>query len=167
MKGNIGLRDEIYLEDAYKMADWLDNEDITKYLTEGSEISKEIRRTIKYMTCPIVTHLFCTGGNFYMITLDSRTIGYLKLVTKGKGCEVVIVIGDTNMWNHGFGTKALNLAMYEAFINLRYEFITAKIMFENASSRHLFEKQGFDYKQKGESCHILEMDLSQYLKKAA
>lgn len=166
-KGNIELRDEIYLEDAYKIAEWLDNEKITEYLTEGSEISREIRNTVKYNTCPVITHLFCSGGNFYMILNNGRPIGDLKLIRKGSGCEVVIVIGDTAMWNRGYGTEALKLALSEAFFRLRYDSVTAKIMFGNDSSSHIFEKAGFAPFESGKTCSVLKLRMEEFLKAAA
>ena len=71
----IELDDEIFLNDAYLMADWLENEEITRYITEGQDISQELRSFLRYTTCPILTHMFCNGGNFYMIKLNGRSIG--------------------------------------------------------------------------------------------
>lgn len=165
--GIIELMDEIYLEDAYKIADWLENEEITQFLSEGKDISHEIRQALRYYTCPIVTHLFASNGNFYMIKLNGRSIGYLKLIPKPIGCEIVIVIGEKSMWNKGFGTKALNRALKEAFFEYRYEAVSAKIMFQNKASKHIFEKEGFNFLKKGNTCDILQIKLEEYLKKAA
>ncbi len=167
MDSTVTLDDEIFLEDAYKIADWLENDVVTRYISEGKGVGREIKRTIQYTTCPIVTHLFCNGGNFYMIKHNGRSVGYLKLVAKGDDCEIVLVIGDDGMWNRGIGTKALNLAAEEAFFRLRYEKIIAKIMEGNDSSRHIFEKAGYLYKKTSNEHHILEMDVMAFLKKAA
>lgn len=165
--GSITLRDEIYLNDAYKISDWLENEEITRFLSEGKDIGKEIRRTIMYTTCPVVTHLFCLNGNFYMIDLNDKSIGYLKLVPKGNGCEIVIVIGDSTMWNMGYGHKALKEALMEAFFKQRYESIVAKIMHGNNRSKRLFEKCGFEVSKITESLTNLELKISGFLKKVA
>ncbi len=163
----ITLEDEIFLEDAYKISDWLENDHVTKYISEGSGIGREIKKTIQYTTCPIVTHLFCNGGNFYMIKHNGRSVGYLKLIKKEADCEIVIVIGDDRMWNMGIGTKALKLAANEAFFNLRYEKMIAKIKEGNEGSKHIFEKTGFTVKEVRNSHHILEMEVMEFLKKAA
>lgn len=164
----IELDDEIYLNDAYSIAEWLDNEDITRYITEGREIGQEIRSALRYTTCPILTHLFCSNGNFYMIKHNGRSIGYLKLIDKGAGqAEIVVVIGDQNMWNKGFGTIAVQLALKECFFRLRYEYLLAKIMTGNEGSCHLFQKAGFRVVSQTERFSAYGMELSQYLAMAA
>lgn len=163
----VTLDEEIFLQDAYKISDWLDNENVTRFISEGPGVGKQIRDAIKYMTCPVVTHLFCTGGNFYIIKNNGRSVGYLKLVQKGNDCEIVIVIGDENIWNMGIGTKALKLAADEAFFKFRYDRMIAKIMDGNIGSEKIFNKIGFtktDYRNRHS---IYEMDVMTFLKKAA
>lgn len=164
----IELDDEIFLNDAYLMADWLDNEEITQYISEGHEISNEIRAALRYTTCPIVTHMFCSGGNFYLIKHNGRSIGYLKLVDKGNRlAEIVIVIGDKEMWNRGYGTRAVELALQECFFRLRYETLQANIMPGNEGSHHLFRKLGFTEETAKSGVARYLMKLEQYLKRAA
>lgn len=168
MQSVIELDDEIFLNDAYLMADWLDNEDITRYISEGHEISDQIRSFLKYTTCPIVTHMFCTGGNFYMVKHNGRSIGYLKLVDKGnRQAEIVVVIGDEDMWNRGFGTEAVRLALKECFFRLRYERLAAVIHHENEGSRHVFQKTGFTLSETLKASDRYLLELSAYLKQAA
>ena len=162
------LDDEIFLNDAYLMADWLEHEDITRFISEGPEISNKIRSFLQYTTCPIVTHMFCNGGNFYMVKQNGRSIGYLKLVDKGnRVAEIVVVIGDEAMWNKGFGTAAVKLAMQECFFRLRYERLSAVIRHGNEGSHHVFSKAGFtvDCTLNSSIRYVLELD--QYLKLAA
>ncbi len=164
----IELDDEIFLKDAYQIADWLENEEITRYISEGRDISQEIRASLRYTTCPIVTHLFCNGGNFYLIKHNGRSIGYLKLVDKGAGqAEIVVVIGDSDMWNQGFGTKAVRLALGECFLRLRYETLVAKIMPGNDGSHHVFQKVGFERQAIAGKTAVYRLKLDQYLKLAA
>lgn len=164
----IELDDEIFLNDAYLMADWLEQEEITRYITEGQDISREIRSFLRYTTCPILTHMFCNGGNFYMIKHNGRSIGYLKLVDKGnRQAEIVIVIGDPHMWNKGFGTRAVRLALHECFLTLRYEELTARILPGNEGSHHVFQKLGFIRGRSSTLTALYTMDLDHYLRLAA
>lgn len=168
MKSVIELDDEIFLNDAYLMADWLENEEITRYISEGSEISNEIRSSLRYTTCPIVTHMFCSGGNFYMVKHNGRSIGYLKLVNKGSGtAEIVVVIGDEDMWNKGYGTEAVRLALEECFFRLRYERLTAVIRNGNEGSHHVFRKAGFVRERNLTASVRYLLELDQYLKLVA
>lgn len=164
----IELDDEIFLNDAYSIADWLDNDEITRYISEGSEISQEIRAALRYTTCPIVTHLFCSNGNFYMVKHNGRSIGYLKLINKDNGqAELVVVIGDPMMWNKGFGTRAVELALKECFFRLRYRRLIAKIMTGNEGSHHVFRKAGFILTAQTERICAYSMELDHYLALAA
>lgn len=165
--GHITLREEVFLKDAYEIADWLENEEVTRYLTEGNETSREIRRSLMYTSCPVVTHMFCSSGKFFIIDMNGKAIGYSRLIPKSTGYEVVIVIGNQNMWNKGYGQKVLNEIMKEAFFNLRSEMIIAKIKHGNEHSRHLFEKFGFSVVHKSESCSVLNMRIEEFMKKAA
>ncbi|PKK40463.1 hypothetical protein ABB02_00247 [Clostridiaceae bacterium JG1575] len=164
----IELDDEIFLKDAYLMAEWLEQERITRFISEGEDISDKIRKSLRYTSCPIVTHLFCNGGNFYMIKHNGRSIGYLKLVDKGnRKAEIVVVIGDRAMWNKGFGTEAVRLAMNECFFRLRYESLMAKIMVGNEGSHHVFQKVGFHYDGEIRGLSIYSMKLDSFLALAA
>ena len=165
--GQIALREEVFLNDAFEMADWLDNEAVTKYLSEGSETARAIRQKFLYKSSPIVTHIFNMGGKFYIIDLNGKAIGYSKLVPKENGCEIVVVIGNEKMWNKGYGRKVLDKVMQEAFFTYRYETVTAKIMNGNDHSLHLFEKFGFTYEKTLNTCLLLKMNVEDYLKKAA
>ena len=168
MQSVIELDDEIFLNDAYLMADWLDNEEITRYITEGHDISDKIRSFLKYTTCPIVTHMFCNGGNFYMVKHNGRSIGYLKLIDKGnRQAEIVVVIGDEAMWNRGFGTQAVKLALQECFFRLRYDSLTAVIRQGNEGSHHVFHKVGFQLERTQGASLRYVLELDQYLKLAA
>ena len=46
MDSTVTLDDEIFLEDAYKIADWLENDVVTRYISEGKGVGREIKRTI-------------------------------------------------------------------------------------------------------------------------
>ncbi len=81
--------------------------------------------------------------------------------------EIVVVIGDSGMWNQGFGTKAVRLALGECFLRLRYETLVAKIMPGNDGSHHVFQKVGFERQAIAGKTAVYRLKLDQYLKLAA
>lgn len=163
----ITLRQDIFSEDALKIADWLDDQEIIEHLNEHGATSDHIRKLVKNSTLPIYNQVFNQRGTFYLICLDGESIGYVKFIPKKSGHEIVITIGDKDLWGKGYGTRALKKALNEAFFSLRYEKIDAKIKAGNRRSLCLFEHIGFGGIRVHENLHHLSMDIDTYLKRAA
>lgn len=163
----ITLRQDIFSKDALKIADWLDNQEIIEYLNEHDASSKHIRALVKNSTLPIFNQVFNQRGTFYLICLNDESIGYVKFIPKNSGHEIVITIGDKELWGKGYGRRALKKALNEAFFSLRYKKIDAKIKTLNRRSLCLFEHIGFDGTRVHEGLHHFSMDIDTYLKKAA
>ena len=163
----ITLRQDIFIDDALKIADWLDDHEIIEHLNEHGEASNHIRALVKKSTLPIFNQIFNQRGTFYLICLDGESIGYEKFIPKKAGHEIVITIGDKELWGKGYGRRALKKALNEAFFSLRYKKINAKIKARNLRSLCLFEHIGFDEARVHEDLYHLSMDFDTYLKKAA
>lgn len=145
MKGfKVQLRQEIYKEDAWKIIDWLEDEEIIRYLNENQNVSKSIKQVIERVNMPILTHLFNQDGSFFIVTSNKEEpVGFLRLVPKMRGAEMVIVIGDKEKWGQGLGANAILQGMKYAFFNWRVDEIVAKINFKNQRSIRVFDKVGF------------------------
>jgi len=159
----ISLRQDIFTEDALKIADWLEDEDILVYLNEEKNISKSIRSLVKMSNMPIYNQIFNTKGNFYLIYLKEVPIGFVKFIPKKDSHEIVITIGEKKLWGNGYGKKAL----CEAFLSNRYSRINAKIKTLNSRSLAMFEHLGFDMQLERNDTVHLSMDFTTFLKKAA
>ncbi len=163
----ISLRKDIYQTDALKIASWLEDEEITSFLNEKENISHSIRRLVDTSQMPVYNQVFNQKGLFFLICLEEESIGYVKFISKGQAHEIVIAIGEKDLWGQGYGKKALQKALSEAFFTLRLEQITAKIKLMNERSLTLFTHLGFDKeKVKDEMLH-LKMDFKTFIKKAA
>lgn len=139
----IQLRQEIFATDAYKIADWLEDKEVSKYLNEHQNVSKSIREVLQRISMPILTHLFNQNGSFFVILDDHQPIGFLRLIPKGKLAEMVIVIGDKEKWGLGFGKNAIIQGLSHAFCSWRVDRVIAKINFKNERSIRVFSKVGF------------------------
>lgn len=141
---NIHLRQEIFKSDAWKIIDWLEDHEVSKYLNERQNVCRGIRQVISNINMPILTHLFNQNGSFFIVTTkEKESIGFLRLVPKKEGAEMVVVIGDREKWGRGFGTNAISEGLKHAFFNWRVDEVIAKIHFNNERSRRVFKKVGF------------------------
>lgn len=163
----ITLRQDIYENDALKIASWLDDGEITSFLNEEENISKRIRRLVDTSRMPVYNQVFNQKGLFYLICLQDDPIGYVKFISQAKGHEIVITIGEKTLWGQGYGKIALTKALSEAFFAQRFQKITAKIKLMNERSLSLFTHLGFDEVKSQEEILHLKMDLDTFLKKAA
>lgn len=163
----ITLRQDISLDDALCIADWLEDEDVLRYLNEDLGISHSIRNLVLTTRMPLYNQTFNNRGPFYLICHDNAPIGYVKFIQKSGFHEIVITIGDKSLWGKGFGKRALNLALQEAFFTHRFNTVNAKIKTENHRSVNLFEHVGFlPLDPYADNLHFT-MSMTTYLKKAA
>ncbi len=141
---SVNLRREVFEEDAWKIIDWLKDEEVKQYLNERQNVCKSIEQVIYRINMPILTHLFNQNGSFFMITtVKKETVGFLRLVPKENGAEMVIVIGDKENWGKGLGTNAIFEGLKHAFFEWRVDEVIAKINFENERSKRAFKRVGF------------------------
>lgn len=139
----IQLRREVFEADAWKIAGWMEDHEIVKYLNEGQNVAKSIKQAIQRVNLPILTHLFNQNGSFFVITEAKQPIGFLRLVPKGKSAEIVVVIGDKERWGRGLGTSAILKGLKHAFFEWRMDEVIAKINIKNERSRKVFRNIGF------------------------
>lgn len=72
-----------------------------------------------------------------------ETIVFLRLIPKNDGVEIVIAVGEKELWGKGIGHKAVLEALKKAFFDMRTEKVVAKIKKTNKRSRNLFKGIGF------------------------
>ncbi|NFG61153.1 GNAT family protein [Clostridium sp. CMCC3677] len=142
---DINLQHEVYREDVFDIAKWLKDEEVSKFLNEKDGITNSLDNLAKNSTLPVMTQYFNNNGPFYMIEHKNKSIGYLKIVTKGNNnsAEIVVAIGDKKKWGQGIGTIAVKKALSEAFLKYRVKKVVAKIHKENYRSSKVFKKVGF------------------------
>lgn len=85
----VSLCPEITRADALTLMDWLDDESVTRHLSDSREVSRLIEQVIGRVQLPILTHLFNQGGRFFMVC-DRRDVpvGFVRLVKRGPDCEI-------------------------------------------------------------------------------
>ena len=133
---SVFLRADIQREDGRRLAGWMGNQNVTRYLNEKSGVSEEICSLLERAPEGMLSYHFNRHGRFFLIC-DSggRSIGFIKLAPCSEtGCEVVYAIGEELLWGRGYGRRALDLALQKAFFELRRETVEARIRRENTRS---------------------------------
>ena len=137
------LSPEVYRSDAEKIADWLSDEEIVSYLNEDNNARESLINIINRVNMPILTHLFNNNCRFFTIKNVYGTIGFLRLVPKGETVEIVLAVGEKELWGRGIGHNAVIEALKTAFFEMRTEKVVAKIKQTNKRSQNLFKGIGF------------------------
>ena len=140
----ISLSPEITRANALTLMDWLEDEDVTRYLSDSRHVSRFIEQVIGRVRLPILTHLFNQGGRFFMAyDRDDVPVGFVRLVKTGTDCEMVLVIGNRDNWGRKLGASAIREGMKLAFFDMRAEKLIAKIHPDNTRSLKTFLHSGF------------------------
>ena len=161
----ISLCPEITRADAFNLMDWLEDEHVTRYLSDSRHVSRFTEQVVGRVQLPILTHLFNQGGRFFMAyDRDDVPVGFVRLVKMGRDCEMVLVIGNRENWGRKLGASAIREGMKLAFFDMRAEKLIAKIHADNARSRKAFERCGFLLETQTPALHSLAMTSERYLR---
>lgn len=159
----VSLRPEITRTHAMILMDWLEDERVTRYLSDSRNVSQFIAQAIDRTQLPILTHLFNQGGRFLMaLDRDDTPVGFVRLVKTGPDCEIVLVIGDHDSWGRRLGASTIREALKLAFLEMRAGTVIAKIDPDNARSLKLFEHCGFLARSETPTLKSLSMTAGRY-----
>ena len=161
----IALCPEITRANALTLMDWLEDEDVTRYLSDSRHVSRFIEQVIGRVQLPILTHLFNQGGRFFM-AYDGQDVpvGFVRLVKVGRDCEMVLVIGNRDNWGRKLGASAIREGMKLAFFEMRAERLIAKIHPENVRSLNAFLRSGVLPDSETPAMKSLVMSSARYLR---
>ena len=162
---NIILSQEVYRSDAEKICYWLSDEEIISNLNEDENVKNNLISVINRIGMPILTHLFNNNCRFFTIKNIYGTIGFLRLVPKGKFVEIVIAVGEKDLWGIGIGHNSVIEAIKFAFFEMRAEKVIAKIKKKNKRSQKLFLGVGFKEVKKLENEIEYHIDIKDFTKR--
>jgi len=161
----IFLSSEITRENALTLMAWLEDENVTRYLSDSQNVSKAIEQTISRINLPVLTHLFNQDGRFFMAyDKQNAPVGFVRLVKKGADYEMILVIGDSNNWGKKLGTGTIRESMKIAFFELRAGKLIAKIHAENKRSVRAFQSCGFLPESETPTLKVFTITIDRYLK---
>lgn len=161
----ISLCPEITRANALNLMDWLEDESVTRYLSDSRHVSRFIEQVIGRVQLPILTHLFNQGGRFFMAyDRHDVPVGFVRLVKTGADCEMVLVIGDRDNWGRKLGASAIREGMKLAFFDIRAEKLIARIHTDNARSLQAFLRCGFQLERETPTQKSFSMTSQSYLR---
>ncbi|WP_034386585.1 bifunctional GNAT family N-acetyltransferase/nucleoside diphosphate kinase regulator [Comamonas composti] len=161
----ISLCPEITRTNALTLMDWLEDEGVTRYLSDSRHVSRFIEQVIGRVQLPILTHLFNQGGRFFMAyDRHDVPVGFVRLVKNGADCEMVLVIGQRDNWGRRLGASAIREGMKLAFFDMRAEKLIAKIHPDNARSIKAFVRSGFVLESETPAMKSFAMGSERYLR---
>lgn len=161
----VSLCPEITRANALTLMDWLEDEGVTRYLSDSRHVSRFIEQVIGRVQLPILTHLFNQGGRFFMAyDRHDVPVGFVRLVKKGSDCEMVLVIGNRDNWGRRLGASAIREGMKLAFFDMRAEKLIAKIHPDNARSLKAFLRSGFLLESETPAMKSFAMPSERYLR---
>ena len=151
----ISLCPEITRADALTLMDWLEDEYVTRHLSDSRHVSRFIEQVIGRVQLPVLTHLFNQGGRFFMAyDRHDVPVGFVRLVKTGPDCEMVLVIG----------ASAIREGMKLAFFEMRAERLIAKIHPDNVRSLKVFQRCGFVLDSQTPALMSFAMTSTRYLR---
>jgi len=140
----VSLRPEITRSHALTLMNWLEDERVTRYLSDSGTVSRLIEEAVDRAQMPILTHLFNRGGRFFMVyDRHDAPVGFVRLVKTGPECEIVLVVGDHDNWGQRIGSSAIREGLKLAFLEMRAQTVVARIHPDNIGSLKAFERAGF------------------------
>lgn len=162
----ISLCPEITRANALNLMDWLEDENVIRYLSDSRHVSRYIEQVIGRVQLPILTHLFNQDGRFFMACdRHDQPVGFVRLVKTGPDCEIVLVIGDRDNWGRKLGASALREGMKLAFFDMRAEKLIARIHADNTRSLNAFLRCGFVLESETPTLKSFAMSSECYLQR--
>jgi regulator of nucleoside diphosphate kinase len=156
---------EITRANALTLMDWLEDEDVTRYLSDLCHVSRFIEQAIGRVQLPTLTHLFNQGGRFFMACdRHGVPVGFVRLVKKGPDCEMVLAIGHRDNWGRKLGASTIREGMKLAFFDMRAERLIAKIHPDNERSLKAFLRSGFSLESETPALKSFAMHSERYLR---
>lgn len=162
----ISLSPEITRANALNLMDWLDDEDVIRYLSDSRHVSRFIEQIVGRVQLPTLTHLFNQGGRFFMAyDRCDAPVGFVRLVKADRDVEIVLVIGNRGNWGRKLGASAIREGMKIAFFEMRAEQLIAKIHPQNARSAKAFVNAGFVLARETPTLKSYVMTAERYLQR--
>ncbi len=159
------LSSEITRENALVLIQWLQDEEVVRYLSDARDVSHQIQQAVERVRLPVLTHLFSQDGRFFLAyNRQNVPVGFLRLAVCGAEVEMVVVIGDRSQWGKRLGSAVIREGMKLAFFQLRAKRIRAKIHLHNTRSIRAFQRVGFQQEYDTPSLRCFSMTMEQYLK---
>ena len=150
--------------DAEKFTEWLNDLELTTYLSNYSNM-------LTLETEKALLEKLSKDHNYSIVDISTNNLigatGFMELDHINQTGEAGIFIGDKNYWNKGYGTEAFQLLLDYGFKALNLHNVLLRVNSFNERAIKTYEKVGFkligkrrDAIKRGNKTHnLLYMDL--------
>ena len=161
---SVFLRAEIKRKDGYRLASWMQNRSVIRYLNEERNISEDLISLIERTPEGMLSYHLNRIGRFFLIcNRKGDSIGFIRLTPRSdQCCEIVYVIGEEGLWGRGYGKQALELALEKAFFEMRNETVVARIDKCNVRSIKTAMHCGMKLAKDSEHMQLFEISVREY-----
>lgn len=127
---------------------WNRNSEYSRLLSSSSRPMQSPQKAVKWME-EEVGEISPASYCFSIRALsDDRLLGDLGLdIVDWSGCDafVGLGIGETEYWGKGYGTDAMNILLYFAFMAINLRRVTLSVFEYNPRAIRSYEKAGFQH----------------------
>lgn len=128
-----------------KMMSWINDKDVTKYLSRGTFPAQQDTLQTEYET---TKH---NSSEVQLAILDKETKTYIGITGihsinwLSKHAEFRILIGDKRFWSKGYGTEVCQLLVSYAFEALNMNKVWLGVNTDNTRAAESYSKSGFTH----------------------
>ncbi len=165
---SVSLRTEIRPRDMERLIEWMENPDVTCYLNEDDHVTEELRQMLLTVPAPMLAFHLNRRGRFSLVCdMEDNAIGFVKLkeLSEQDTYEIVIVIGEENLWGRGYGAGAVHMALSRAFLEWHARKVIARIHVNNRRSIRMMCSCGFTREHDGTPLSRYGLTMETYLRK--
>ena len=166
---SVCLRTDIKPKDIHNIFEWLNNENVVRYLNESPAACDGLLYLIDSVPSHMLTFHLNQRGHFFLVcrSQDSESVGFIKFENLPGNCyEVVYVIGEEKLWGKGLGKAALKKALELAFFDKRVKAVYAKVHKKNSRSVRTALSCGMRLSKAGDKATVFGVTFDEYIKKA-
>ncbi|HQF63989.1 MAG TPA: GNAT family protein [Anaerolineaceae bacterium] len=132
----------IEISEAEKYTKWLNDEkvatNLVTHFTKNYNIDKEVEAIKLLQSTEQYFSIYFVEGNVH---IGGGSLNHVDSINRN--CELGIFIGESDYWGKGYGTEAVGLLLFYAFMHLNLNYVGLGVKCENARAIKCYEKNGF------------------------
>jgi len=140
-RGNMITHRDLTLNDLDALVRWRNDPDVSRYLSDRLRTKDEAEAWFQRLRKN--PHIWLKA-----VLYDDRLVGMASVEAideTNRKCELIMVIGEKDVWGHGIGGKILTDMLRYAFDDLHMHRVWAVFIAGNERSERLLKRAGFSF----------------------
>ena len=140
----VEVRKQIQKKDAINLIGWLNGDEVMFFMNEDEKVAKLIEGVLNRHEEVLLTYYLNQRNIFFMIDYNKEPVGFTSLTPIGnKTVEVVIAIGEKELWGRGIGKQCLSKVRKFCFDKMNFDKVVATVHNNNSRLLSLFKNSRF------------------------